>query len=152
MNPVPVSLCRAMGADVVIAVNLNSDIMGKPRFTRLPDQIPIDEQVSEDLTLPRKLATFFNGKLRQTNLSIFKRFGLSAPDRGPSLFEVLAMSISIMQDRITRQRLAGEPPDVLVSPRLNHIGLLEFNRAADAIAEGRRAMDRMMPLLKDILD
>lgn len=152
VNPVPVSLCRAMGADVVIAVNLNSDIMGKARFTKLPGQLPSEEQTSEDLTLPRKLAAFFNGKLRGTHLSILKRFGPSAPDRGPSLFEVLAMSISIMQDRITKQRLAGEPPDVLVSPRLNHIGLLEFNRAADAIAEGRRAMDRMMPLLKDLLD
>ena len=152
VNPVPVSLCRAMGADVVIAVNLNSDIMGKPRFTRLSGQPPADVLASEDLTLPRKLAAFFNGKLRRTNLSIFKRFGLSAPDRGPSLFEVLAMSISIMQDRITKQRLAGEPPDVLVSPRLNHIGLLEFNRAVDAIEEGRRAMDRMMPLLKDVLE
>ena len=113
---------------------------------------PADGQAPEDLTLPRKMAAFFNGKLRGTNLSIFKRFGLAAPNRGPSLFEVLAMSISIIQDRITKQRLAGEPPDVLVSPRLNHIGLLEFNRAADTIAEGRRTMDRMLPLLKDILE
>jgi NTE family protein len=62
------------------------------------------------------------------------------------------MSINIMQDRITKQRLAGEPPEVLVSPRLNHIGLLEFNRAAETIEEGRLAMNRMMPLLKDMLE
>jgi NTE family protein len=152
VNPVPVSLCRAMGADVVIAVNLNSDIMGKLRFTRMPEQRPPENQQMEDLTLPRKLAAFFNGKLRRTKLSIFKRYGQSSQDRGPSLFEVIAMSINIMQDRITKQRLAGEPPEVLVSPRLNHIGLLEFNRAAETIEEGRLAMNRMMPLLKDMLE
>jgi NTE family protein len=152
VNPVPVSLCRAMGADVVIAVNLNSDIMGKLRFTRMPDQRPPENQQMEDLTLPRKLAAFFNGKLRRTNLSIFKRYGQSLQGRSPSLFEVIAMSINIMQDRITKQRLAGEPPEILVSPRLNHIGLLEFNRAAETIEEGRLAMNRMMPLLKDMLE
>ena len=152
VNPVPVSLCRAMGADLVIAVNLNSDIMGKPRFTRVPDPRPTEETVPEDLPLPKKLAAFFNGRLKGAKMSLLKRFGPSQAERGPSLFEVIAMSINIMQDRITRQRLAGEPPDVLVSPRLNHVGLLEFNRAAETIEEGRRAMERMMPLLRDMLE
>ncbi|OPY08063.1 MAG: NTE family protein RssA [Syntrophaceae bacterium PtaB.Bin095] len=152
VNPVPVSLCRAMGADLVIAVNLNSDIMGKPRFSRVPGQPPPEEAAPEDLPLPKKLAAFFNGRLKGAKISLLKRFGPSQTDRGPSLFEVIAMSINIMQDRITRQRLAGEPPDVLVSPRLNHVGLLEFNRAAETIEEGRRAMERMMPLLRDMLE
>jgi NTE family protein len=152
VNPVPVSLCRAMGADVVIAVNLNSDIMAKPRFTRMPDQRSREEATKEVLPLPKKLAAFFDGKLRGAKMSLFKRFGQLRTAYGPSLFEVIAMSINIMQDRITRQRLAGEPPDVLVMPRLNHIGLLEFNRAGETIEEGRHAMDRMMPLLKDIME
>jgi NTE family protein len=152
VNPVPVSLCRAMGADVVIAVNLNSDIMGKPRFTRIADQGSPAEARLEDMPLPKKLAAFFNGGLKGAKMSLLKRFGPSKTDRGPSLFEVIAMAINIMQDRITRQRLAGEPPDVLVSPRLNHIGLLEFNRAAETIEEGRRSMERMMPLLRDALE
>ena len=152
VNPVPVSLCRAMGADLVIAVNLNSDIMGKPRFTRMPGQPPPEEAAPEDLPLPKKLAAFFNGGLKEAKMSLLKRFGPSRTDRVPSLFEVIAMSINIMQDRITRQRLAGEPPDVLVSPRLNHVGLLEFNRAAETIDEGRRSMERMMPLLRDMLE
>jgi len=51
-----------------------------------------------------------------------------------------------MQDRMTKQRLAGDPPDLLISPRLAQIGLLEFNRAAEVIEEGRQAMAFMIPL------
>ena len=56
--------------------------------------------------------------------------------RGPGLVEVLAASIHIMQDRITRSRLAGDPPDLLLSPRLGHVRLLDFERVDEAIAEG----------------
>ena len=58
---------------------------------------------------------------------------------------------NIMQDRITRQRMAGDPPGILISPHLAHIGLLEFNRAEETIVEGRRALDIMPPLVKDII-
>jgi NTE family protein len=64
----------------------------------------------------------------------------------------MANSVNIMQDRITRQRLVVEPPDILVKPKLQDIGLLEFNRAEEAIAEGKRAMDRLIPELLDLLD
>ncbi|HQJ30512.1 MAG TPA: hypothetical protein PLG18_05200, partial [Syntrophales bacterium] len=73
------------------------------------------------------------------------------PSRGPTLFEVIATSVYIMQDQITRHRLAADPPDVLIRPRLAHIGLLEFNRAAEAIEEGRKAVQLMLPILADIL-
>ena len=57
-------------------------------------------------------------------------------------------SINVMQDQITRSRLAGEPPHVMLVPRLGHIGLMEFNRAAETIAEGRTVVDHALPLLK----
>ncbi|MDO9516342.1 MAG: hypothetical protein Q7J01_09635 [Syntrophales bacterium] len=56
-----------------------------------------------------------------------------------------------MQDRITRQRLAGDPPDLLISPRLAHVGLLEYNRAEETIREGRHALELILPLLKDVI-
>ncbi len=60
------------------------------------------------------------------------------------MLEVLASSINIMQVRITRSRMAGEPPDLLVAPRLAHLGLLDFHRAKEAIEQGHRAVERVI--------
>ena len=64
----------------------------------------------------------------------------------------MATSVKIMQDAITRQRLLADPPDILVLPKLAGIGLMEFNRADESIEEGKRSMDLMIPMLRDILD
>jgi NTE family protein len=60
-----------------------------------------------------------------------------SPD--PGLFDVIAGSVDIMQDRITRSRMAGEPPDIHITPKLSHIGLMDFDCASECIAEGRAA-------------
>jgi NTE family protein len=73
---------------------------------------------------------------------------ISAAPTSPGYFEVLMTSINVMQDQITRARLAGEPPHVMLVPRLRHIGLMEFNRAAETIAEGRAVVDHALPLLR----
>jgi NTE family protein len=69
----------------------------------------------------------------------------------PGYFEVLMTAIDIMQDHITRARLAGDPPHVMLTPRLRHIRLLEFNRAAEAMAEGRAVVQHALPLLRRYL-
>jgi NTE family protein len=67
--------------------------------------------------------------------------------RPPSLLDVVASSINIMQVRISRSRMAGEPPDLIVTPRLSHLGLLDFHCAGEAIEEGRRAVEAVLPSL-----
>jgi NTE family protein len=151
VNPVPVSLCRAMGAEIVIAVNLNSDIMGKPRLRRISDP-PNGGKNGENQKTMGKWAAFLNQAAQQGNLALFRQLFQEQPGRGPSIFDVLTASIKIMQDRITRERLAADPPEILVIPKLAHIGLMEFNRAAESIDEGKRAMDLMLPMLRDLLD
>lgn len=139
VNPVPVSLARAMGADVVIAVDLSSDILGRHlREERSPEE-PAGE-VSEWL---RKL---------QDNLSALMPARDDAAPRPPSMLDVMASSINIMQVRISRSRMAGEPPDVIVTPRLSHLGLLDFQRTREAIDEGRRAVEAALPSLRALLD
>jgi NTE family protein len=69
----------------------------------------------------------------------------------PSLFGVMVQSLNIMQDRITRSRLAGEPSDVVISPRVGHVGMLEFHRAAELIDEGRAATERVLHDLRDAI-
>jgi NTE family protein len=144
VNPVPVSACRALGADVVIAANLNGDLIGRhgvdydehdgahaietpPEFLlRIVDQMPPAWREHASAVLPKLV---------------------SSPHTSPGYFEVLMTSINVMQDQITRARLAGEPPHVMLVPRLSHIRLMEFNRAAEAIAEGRAVVDHARPHL-----
>lgn len=142
VNPVPVSLARAMGADVLIAVDLSADLIGRHlRAGSRPESPPAEEGAAEGGSWIRRL---------QSNLGAILPASSSAsvsvpqtPDL-PSLLDVLASSINIMQIRITRSRMAGEPPDLIVAPRLAHLGLLDFHCAKEAIEEGRRAVARVM--------
>ena len=128
VNPVPVTLARAMGADIVIAVDLNSDILGR--------------HLRDDLKPPPKTGLLHKwGRRLGDNLQkLFPSLASTEPEM-PSLFDVIASSINIMQVRITRSRLAGDPADVLLSPQLSHIGLLEFHRAKETIMLGHHAVE-----------
>ncbi|NMG44615.1 patatin-like phospholipase RssA [Aromatoleum toluvorans] len=146
VNPVPVSLCRAMGADIVIAVDLGSDMVG-----RAWRPTPADEEETTDGWTERLFA-----RLGLTMSAIGNGSGRSAPSPAteaalPSLMTVLTSSINIMQVRIARSRLAGEPADVQISPRLGHIGTMDFHRAREAIAEGEAAVTNMLPALRHAL-
>ncbi|MEW5709083.1 MAG: patatin-like phospholipase family protein [Pseudomonadota bacterium] len=139
VNPVPVSLCRAMGADIVIAVDLNADLLG--RHLRRPR--------------PRAGATAAPAARRPRHpgsLAALDFMPAGSPEAGPSMLEVIASSINIMQVRITRSRLAGEPADLMIAPRLAHIGLMEFHRGEEAMAAGRRAAEQVLPRLQEITE
>mgnify|MGYP001046099637 CR=1 FL=1 len=143
-NPVPVSLCRAMGADVIIAVNLNSDIVGKHLREK-------EEEIThEERDLFAQMMDKINHSLKDTRMSQWLK-GMEQQRDIPGLFEVMASAINIMQDRITKSRMAGDPPDVLLSPRLGKLGLLEFDRAEEAIAEGYDSVRRMLPAIQHAL-
>ena len=137
VNPVPVSLARAMGADIVIAVDVGSDIVGRHARRKRED--------SNTQTGRHRLL----GKLfPRRDDAAAEGGGTGAP---PSMLEALMGSIDVMQVRIARSRLAGEPPDVLLTPRLAHLGSLDYHRAAVAIAEGREAVARMLPAIRDAI-
>lgn len=145
VNPVPVSVCRALGAQLVIAVNLSGDLIGKARKqgAAVPTAAGFDllKVVEESGPLMRAFSPV--GALAQR---IFRR-----ENEAPSLFGVMVSSLSIVMDRITRSRLAGDPPDVHIAPRLGDVGLLEFDRAQHCIAEGEAAVERALPELHDAL-
>lgn len=128
-NPVPVSLARAMGADIVIAVDLGSDILGR-RF-----------RTAEVPEAPASRPQWMH-KLRE-NLAAFVPGKSSDEPPMPSMLDVLSTSMDIVQVRIARSRLAGEPPEVLVAPRLASLRLFDFHRAKEAIEEGRHAVERV---------
>ncbi|WP_127476073.1 patatin-like phospholipase RssA [Sulfurivermis fontis] len=152
VNPVPISLCRAMGADFIIAVNLNSDIVGRhlaPKGKRKKETPAAEEGGRRDLF--DQLLKQLNSGLRERAMNAWRRERKDA-EAPPGLFEVLASSINIMQDRITKSRMAGDPPDILLSPQLGQLGLLEFDRANEAIDEGVACVKRQLPQLRQALE
>lgn len=140
VNPVPVSLCRAMGADIVIAVDVNSDLMG-----RKPHAPP--EPAGEGSEPPSPSGTFAAMMTKLTSSRI--KSGPKTSVEMPSMLDVIGTSLNIMQVRITRSRLAGEPADILIQPRLSDIATMDFHRAVPAIEEGQRAAERMLPLIRE---
>jgi len=139
VNPVPVSLARALGADIVIAVDLNSELVGR-RFSGSGIEVtasPTAPAVSAQA--PQWLMDAVGPILQRV---------LQAGLDYPSYFEVLANSLNIMQDRITRTRLAGDPPDVLLCPRLGEFSWLDFHRAHEAIAEGLACVQAAEPMIR----
>ena len=150
-NPVPVSLCRAMGADVVIAVNLNGDIVGKHTRKNNHQKQNLDNtgNNNENTLTDRITLQITNSFLEQKEVLLTRLFGDDLDS--PGLLEVTASSINIMQDRLTRSRMAGDPPDIILSPQLSHLGLMEFDQAAIAIEEGKISVERMRPALEQLL-
>jgi NTE family protein len=137
VNPVPVSLARAMGADIVIAVDVSSGIVGRhARRNR--------EEAATQTGRHRLLGKLFGRRAE----AVAEEHDAGAP---PSMLEALMGSIDVMEVRIARSRLAGEPPDVLLTPRLAHLSSLDYDRAETAIAEGREAVARMLPAIRDAL-
>src|SRR5881394_1010048 len=138
VNPVPVSMCRAFGAEIVIAVDLSWGKLGPYRNMgrELPAQLPPP-------------ATGWRERMRARWLSALGEKGDEPVI--PSIFEVFNTALDIVEQRVARSRLAGEPADVLITPLLPNFGAMEYHRAKEAIAEGRAAVERMMPLIQQIL-
>jgi NTE family protein len=133
VNPVPVTVCRAMGADLVIAVNIIGDNLF--RGTVVGDA-PVAELEAEAEEPAARSPGF-----RERAASLFRRHESGAP----GIATVMMDAFNITQDRISRSRLAGDPPDVMIKARLDGVGLFDFHRGADLIAMGREAARRALP-------
>jgi NTE family protein len=142
VNPVPVTLCRAMGAELVIAVNLVGDaayrgtlIADAAAMTTEPQHpAPAAEESSWRATDARQLR---------------RQFGRAA-NGAPGIAAAMLDAFNITQDRIARSRLAGDPPDVLIAARLSRIGFFDFHRADELIALGREAARRALNDITEI--
>ena len=146
VNPVPVSAARALGAEIVIAVSLNSDSFGHggtiAAFGTPPDPLDIGE--TPPIVTKKGLRRFFSAE-RAMKRGFFGGQGI------PGISTVMIEAFNIMQDRITRARLAGDPPDILISPRISTIGLFDFHRATETIEAGRRAAERAIDSIEEAI-
>ena len=146
VNPVPTSLARAMGADIVIAVDLNADILQRHMRPLAVEDHVAEPQAAEPETSAESALppTGWKTRLRQWLPS----HEVDHRPKPPSVLDVVMTSVAIMQMRITRSRMAGDPPELVISPSLAHLGLLDFHRSAEAIEGGRRAAQAALPQLR----
>ncbi|HSD93201.1 MAG TPA: patatin-like phospholipase family protein [Methyloceanibacter sp.] len=140
VNPIPVSVCRALGARIVIAVNLSNDLINKGSI--IHDQANFGEPslAPEDNHLP--------GSNGRAALHLLHRQIFGRSQDAPGISAVMMDAINITQDRIARSRLAGDPPDITIGPKTGGIGLFDFHRASEAIELGARATERQIEELK----
>jgi NTE family protein len=137
VNPVPVSLCRALGAEFVVAVDLSRSV------TRIALRAQREAQAAMEPPPTAEVSAEGNAILKRWSGlldGVVESFRSRRTE--PGLFEVMASSVNIMQDRITRSRLATEPPDVVLRPDLAAFQLMDFHRADEAIEIGRRYVEQ----------
>ncbi|MFT6777504.1 MAG: NTE family protein [Paraglaciecola sp.] len=182
VNPVPVNMCRMLGADVVIAVNLSADFRPQSLVNN-----PIDHENNQ-----RKTSDFFKRSQQQIqqwfkkgadddssrepsdqnlikneefltkkcldilepiNVEKQKTKDTASEDHivlppAPSIINAMTGSLDILSARVTRSRLAGDPPDILIEPQLRDFGMMEFYRATELIEHGRDSVKRIANQIK----
>jgi NTE family protein len=144
VNPVPVSMCRALGAELVVAVDLSWGKLGPYRRSK-------EREVTSRETpgwIDRMASSLLLRKEKSKDPSIVKQ---EEEPTIPSIFNVFLTSLDIVEMRVARSRLAGEPADVLITPLLPDFATMDYHRSREAIEEGRAAVERMGPLLKQVL-
>ena len=151
VNPVPVTAARALGADIVICINLNNDLAGRGTVIQShgsePDRELIEEIVPELEVRPSP--SWFNG-ITGAARRVRRMVGRPNESR-PGLAGVMIDAFNITQDRISRSRLAGDPPDVMLGPRLGKVGLFDFHRAEEIIQLGRQAAERALEEIETVV-
>ena len=148
VNPVPASLARALGADIVIAVDLNTDILHRHMQPLAVVQPPTDASEPVPEPEPAPTSSGWLQRIVPPSWGMGSTVPKPAAKPVPSVLDVVMTSVNIMQMRITRSRMAGDPPEVVIAPALAQMGLLDFHRAGEAIAEGRRAAQAALPQLR----
>jgi NTE family protein len=148
-DPVPVSLCRAMGVDVVIAVDLNGHRRGQMQL--MPAQMVSSEADKSQAVTERPLleSGFMDlwGKSKDYIAGITEQFSLGISHH-PGMLAVMSQSMDILEQRHKRARLMGDPPDICIVPQVFDIGTMEFHRAAESIAAGEKAVADISHLIK----
>ncbi len=147
VNPVPVSLTRALGADIVIAVDLQHDA-----HLMQQDLLSVNPAENEEDSGEKNTARLqWHERLRERISTMTTRRTVVAP----TAMEIMTTSIQVLENRLKRNRMAGDPPDILIQPLCPQISTLDFHRAEAAINAGQLAVekkiDELLPLVKTMV-
>jgi NTE family protein len=145
VNPVPVSAARALGAEIVIAANVSSDVFSHSTTIYSHGAAAVVPQLESEPVLPKRGFGKFFSPERTVKREFFGGGGR------PGISTIMADAFNIMQDRITRARLAGDPPDLLITPRVGEIGWFDFHRGNELIEFGVRAAERAIDSIREVI-
>ncbi|MDP5133023.1 MAG: patatin-like phospholipase family protein [Paraglaciecola sp.] len=178
VNPVPVNLCRLLGADIVFAINLSADFRPQSLLQNQHEHEKNQQKTSDFFkrsqaqiqnwfkkgSKPDAEGSEFLGEEQQQDLKVEGEIDIleqanaevpsdqSNPTSSalptPSILNAMSGSLDILQGRVTRSRLAGDPPDILIEPQLRDFGMMEFYRAEELIEEGRNSVKRIADQIK----
>jgi NTE family protein len=188
VNPVPVNMCRLLGADIVIAVNLSADFRPQSLIGHQVDHGNNQKKTSEFFKRSKgQIAQWFKKKpnaeaeLNESpflnddqaspqldkaelehlvdeldaddqsmldSVDLYTQSQNDDPDNAvippsPSIINAMTGSLDILSARVTRSRLAGDPPDILIEPQLRDFGMMDFHRASELINEGKQSVERI---------
>lgn len=189
VNPVPVSVARALGARVVIAVNLNNDPFDpaarrRAHETAFPGYIrasapvspedailhELEEQIEEKEEEEAEIETEMlegaaspavaerirkslrNLRWKRSPEQELMRRVIGGKRREPGIASVMLASLNIVQDRLARMRMAGDPPDIMIAPKVGHLSLLDFDHADELIRLGEEAAEEAIPQIREIIE
>lgn len=191
VNPVPVSVARALGARVVIAVNLNNDPFDPaarrraheaafPGYIRasapispedailreLEEQIEEEEEEEEEAEIETEMLegaaspavaerirkSLRNLRWKRSPEQELMRRVIGGKRREPGIASVMLASLNIVQDRLARMRMAGDPPDIMIAPMVGHLSLLDFDHADELIRLGEEAAEEAIPQIHEIVE
>jgi NTE family protein len=152
VDPVPVGVARALEADVVIAVDLNSGVVShqKPRRKIKPAAQKTVDSAAYDSELLNKMVAYYEHA--ETSFTSKINELLHRESSTPDIIETVMTSINIMQERITRINLAVEPPDVLIQPRLGQLKMMDFDQVEQTIEEGYISVKEKIADIKKLLE
>ena len=155
VNPIPVSVARALGARYVIAVNINADLSGRSSMAPLVPGIALAEPRTAIEPVGDDAVADNAGNMLARNgralKKVLQRQLFGEPTGGPGISTVMTEAFNIVQDRIARSRLAGDPPDAVIAPRVGDLSLFDFHRADELIARGENATKRVLDeILREI--
>jgi len=141
-NPLPVSVTRDMGADIVIAVDIMSDYEGRAAA------VGLGNTPQEETDKDRDAGTIFNVWAKAVDdmkKSVFTGYA------SPNIIETLTASAGITMKSLTRANLKSDPSDIVIVPKIGHITMLEFGRAEEMIESGYAAGQEAMPRINELL-
>ncbi|MBC8190997.1 MAG: patatin-like phospholipase family protein [Candidatus Marinimicrobia bacterium] len=152
VNPLPIDVCRDAGADIVIAVDINSERTANRKH--LPQDADWVKNAAEMEKKRLEVIKSWTDKFGSTGKSLGSKidqwFTREAPS--PHIFEVLGSSLNIMQKKIEAMNLQTHKPDILLAPRLGDMHFFDFDHAERAINEGYKCCEKSIPDIFEKID
>jgi len=151
IDPVPVSVVKSMGADLVIAVDLNSGVINghkKKREKNIDNNKQRKAEARNEIV--NQLFSKYDqaGKLMKNKLNSW----FTQSESSPHIINIIGSAIGIMQAQITKNNLEIDCPDVLIQPQLAGVKMFDYDQAERSINEGYDRTMEKMEIMTKLLD